>query len=280
MPSPFPGMDPFLEHPDFFPDLHGALHVYIREALQLSLPEPYFAVINERLWVETAARYIEPDSDILHRDQVGQPPRNSGSTTAVAVAAESMAKPVPFEIMDDERSESFVEIRTRRDDSGERIVTTIEVLSPSNKQPGEKGRELYLKKQNEILESPIHLVEIDLLRGGRHTTPVPRPKITSKIGPFDYHVSLRRFDQPTVVFVYAWRLRDKMPEIAIPLLPGDGDVPLDLQAVFTRCYDTGPYSRRIQYDPDQIVPKLDEEQTVWVRQVLSTGKTDSKHAEG
>ena len=68
MPSPFPGMDPFLEHPDFFPDLHGAMHVYLREALQCSLPPPYFAVINERLWVETSARYIEPDTDVLYGD--------------------------------------------------------------------------------------------------------------------------------------------------------------------------------------------------------------------
>jgi len=65
MPSPFPGMDPFLEHPDFFPDLHGRFHVYLSEALQDALPPPYFAVINERLWVETTARYIEPDTDVM-----------------------------------------------------------------------------------------------------------------------------------------------------------------------------------------------------------------------
>ncbi len=58
MPSPFPGMDPFLEHPDFFPDLHAAMSGYLREALQACLPAPYFAVVNQRLWVEPSARYI------------------------------------------------------------------------------------------------------------------------------------------------------------------------------------------------------------------------------
>ena len=68
MPSPFPGRDPFLEHPDFFPDLHGAMHVYIRETLQRSLPAPYFAVINERLVFETTHdEHREPYVEIRTR---------------------------------------------------------------------------------------------------------------------------------------------------------------------------------------------------------------------
>ena len=263
MPSPFPGLDPFLEHPDFFPDLHGSLHVYIREALQRSLPPPYFAVINERLWVETSARYIEPDTAVLHGDwSVAE------SGTVAEVATPTRTRPLVFELVHDERSESYVEIRTRLADGGERVVTAIEVLSLSNKKPGDQGRELYLQKQAEILGSEVHLVEIDLLRGGEHTTPMLLDRLRRKAGPFDYHVSVHRFDQPGRFYIYPWQLADPLPVIGSPLLPGDGEVCLDLQAVFTRCYDTGPYHRRVAYAPVRIVPPLSREKLDWVQQVL------------
>ena len=272
MPSPFPGMDPFLEHPDFFPDLHGALHVYIREALQSSLPEPYFAVINERLWVETSSRYIEPDTDVIHGGSIVGVDRADGGT---AVAAVSRTLPMVFEVLDDERREAFVEIRTRRDDEGERIVTTIEILSLSNKTPGDKGQQKYWEKQAELLASPSNLVEIDLLRGGEHSTPLSWERIRLKAGDFNYHVSVHRFDQPKLFFIYAWRLADKLPQIAIPLLPKDGHVLLDLQAVFDRCYDTGPYRRRVQYDPCRIKPPVNEELSNWVVQCLAAKRIES-----
>jgi hypothetical protein len=272
MPSPFPGMDPFLEHPDFFPDLHGSLHVYVREALQAVLPEAYYAVINERLWVETSTRYVEPDSDILHS---GREEVDDSGGVALATrkrTARTRTTPIVVEVEHDERHEPFVEIRTRRSDGGERIVTTIEVLSVSNKTPGEKGQELYLAKQREMLGSDAHLIEIDLLRGGTHTTPLTRKTIERKAGRFDYHVSVHCFDQPTKFFVYPWLLQDTLPEIAVPLLPRDGDVALDLQKVFDRCYDAGPYRRRVTYDPKLIVPPLSEEQMKWVTERLQSAK--------
>jgi len=256
-------MDPFLEHPDFFPDLHGAMHVYIRETLQRLLPPPYFAVINERLWVETSARYIEPDTDVLYGDW------SVAESSAVAeLATPTRARPLVFEMAHDQRSESFVEIRTRLADGGERVVTAIEVLSLSNKRPGDQGRDLYLQKQAEILASEVHLVEIDLLRGGEHTTPMLLDRLRRKAGPFDYHVSVHRFDQPNRFFIYPWQLAESLPVIGVPLLPGEEEVSLDLQAVFTRCYDTGPYRRRVVYDLDRIVPALNQEKAEWVRQVL------------
>ena len=266
MPSPFPGMDPFLEHPNFFPDLRGAMHVYTREALQGSLPAPYFAVIKERLWVETSARYVEPDTDVIHGGLVVEV-RGAGS-----VAVASRTQPLVFELVDDPHSEAFVEIRTRAAEADERVVTAIEVLSLTNKTPGEKGRDLYLEKQREILSSEIHLVEIDLLRGGEHTTPMPLAKLNRKAGSFDYHVSVHRFDQRGRFFIYPWKLDALLPEIVVPLLPGDGEVPLDLQAVFMRLDDTGPYRRRVLYEPDRVVPPLGSEREGWLKQVL--GKRD------
>jgi hypothetical protein len=263
MPSPFPGMDPFLEHPYFFPGLHGAMHFCIREALQPRLPAPYFAEINERVWVETSARHVEPDTTVIHAGNGG------GQSDLGGVALATRTQPLVFEVTDDERTELEVEIRTRFGDEGERLVTVIEVLSLANKTPGEKGRDLYLEKQGEVLGSPVHLVEIDLLRGGEHTTPMSRERLRLKAGPFDYHVSVHRFDRPGQFFIYPWKLEDALPEIAVPLLPGDGAVPLDLATVFARCYDTGPYRRRVRYDPARLVPPISAEKEAWVAQIVN-----------
>lgn len=262
-------MDPFLEHPRFFPGLHGALHVYIREALQLVLPPPYFAEVQERLWVETSARYIEPDTDVVRGGLELETPDKGG--VAVATRRQTRTRPLVFQVTDDERREKYVEVSTRSPDGRERVVATIEVLSLSTKTRGDKGQELYLAKQREILHSEIHLVEIDLLRGGEHTTPMSLDRLRLKAGSFDYHVSVHRFDRPDRFFIYPWPLAHPLPEIAIPLLPGDGDVPLDLQAVFARCYDTGPYRRRVIYEPSRIVPPPDAQQTDWVNHVLGAG---------
>jgi hypothetical protein len=167
----------------------------------------------------------------------------------------------------DERRETLVEIRVPRDE-GERLVTAIEVLSPSNKTSGERGRELYQRKQRELLDSQTHLVEIDLLRDGVHSTAVPLDLLTARVGLFDYHVSIHRFDRFEDFLVYPIRLEERLPEIAIPLLPGDADVMIDLQAVFERGYDTGPYRRRIRYAESAPVPPLRPDRGEWAARVL------------
>ena len=117
MPSPFPGMDPFLEHPYFFPGLHGAMHFCIREALQPLLPAPYFAEINERVWVETSGAACGAGHD---RD----PCRHRGRPNDIGgVALATRTQPLVFEVTDDERTEMEVEIRTppggRRREAGD-----------------------------------------------------------------------------------------------------------------------------------------------------------------
>src|SRR5438270_61078 len=126
-------------------------------------------------------------------------------------------------------------------------ATTHGTLRPANKTPGNPGRDSYRDKQREILAGPTHLIEIDLLRGGAHATAVPRDLAVARAGEFDYHVCVHRFDRPNLCFLYPIRLEQRLPNIAIPLLPGDPDVPLSLQAVFDRAYDEGPYSRVIDY---------------------------------
>ena len=217
MPSPFPGMDPYLEHPDIFPDFHDSFVTYLRESLQPHLPESYYAAIGRLAWIH-----------------------------------------VPH----DERIEPLVEIYVGRG-SARRLVTTIEVLSVTNKTPGERGRDLYLRKQREILESQVHLVEIDLLRAGQHTTAVPFDRLTAAAEGFNYHVSIHHFDNLEDYFVYPFRLPDPLPMIAIPLLPGDPPVSLDLQAVFNRTYEAGPYHREIDYRSTPPAPALSGNLLTW-----------------
>ena len=152
--------------------------------------------------------------------------------------------------------------------SDRRLVTSIELLSLANKAPGEHGRDLYLRKQREILYGKVHLVEIDLLRAGKHTSAVPPHRLAKVAGTMEYHISIHHFDNLEDFFVYPIRLNEPLPRIAIPLLPGDPAVTVDLQAVFTRTYDAGPYRREIDYRRDAPEPPLSAEWQAWMRQVL------------
>jgi hypothetical protein len=267
MPSPFPSMDPYLESPDWFPDLHDSLITFIKGALQQQLPESYYAQSSQRVWLEYSQRYVEPDVEVVRSRE----PRRRGNVGGgVAVAPLPPAEPLIVSVETVEHGpfeESFVEIR-RRKGKDVRLVASIEVLSLSNKTPGNPGREKYVAKQREILGSQSHLVEIDLLRGGAHTTAVSRELAEAEAGPFDYHASIHRFDRPRDFFLYPIRIQQRLPVIAIPLLDGDPDIPLNLQAVFDQAYDFGPYFKEVAYLEDPVIPPLTAEQATWAAALL------------
>jgi hypothetical protein len=268
MPSPFPGMDPYLESPEIFPDFHDSLITYLRENLQANLPAPYYAAIGRRVWIAASRRSIGPDVHVLRsRTRVEDPSRQAGALT---VATPRAARPVVVKVLHDEFREPFLEIYTDSAE-GKRLVTSVEVLSLSNRMPGEHGRELFLRKQKELLASRVNLVEIDLLRGGEHVTAVPLESALASCGAFDYHVSVHPFDDFESFFVYPIVLEEPLPPIDIPLLPGDSPITLDLQAVFNRCYDAGPYAREIDYTEDGITPPLPEAKVAWAAGLIRGG---------
>ena len=193
--------------------------------------------------------------------------RVSEPTGSIAVAKRLFAHPVVVKVPHDEFRELFVEIYTR-DDEGKRLVASVEVLSLSNKTAGERGRDLYQRKQREVLASQVHLVEIDLLRGSEHSTAVPLESTARVCGPFDYHVSVHDFDDLETFFVYPICLEDHLSPVTISLLPGDLPVTIDLQAIFDRCYDAGPYARKIHYGQDAVIPPLQIDKAAWAAQVL------------
>jgi Protein of unknown function (DUF4058) len=239
MPSPFPGMDPHLEHPNWFHGFHNSLIFCVQEYLQPRLPEAYYAQTGQRMWLERARRHVERDVHLMRGHQASRPSAGRGG---IAVAEpEVQTEPEAGRAVlitvaygePEERTEIFLEIRELR--SGEhRLVATIEVVSPANKTPSHPGFRKYRAKQREVLAGQSHLIEIDLLRKGTHVTAVPRSRAREEAGPYDYHVSVHRFDRPTDFFVYPIRLEERLPVIAVPLLPEDKDVSLDLQAPFNR----------------------------------------------
>jgi hypothetical protein len=265
-------MDPYLESRDWFPCLHDSLITFIMEALQTLLPNTYYAQASQRVWLEYSRRYVEPDVEVARSERR---PRQRDRQGGVAVAELKTSRPVLVRVETVEHGpfkESYVEVR-RREGKKVRIVTAIEILSRANKTPGNPGRELYLAKQREVLDGDTHLVEIDLLRSGTHTSAVPRDLAGDKAGPFDYHISIHRFDKPQDFLIYPIRLEDRLPAIGIPLLPGDADVSLDLQPLFDRAYDAGPYRREIDYVKDRITPRLRADQTTWAAGLTKAGSS-------
>ena len=258
MPSPFPGMDPYLEQPALWPGVHQGIITYARAALNALLPPHYVADIGERLYV------VQPDRSIYPAVVVVEPPstapfpeRQREGTTALL----SSDPPWVLTVESVEVREVFVEILSVGDAS--QVVAVIEVLSPSNKTANSEGRQLYLTKQQEILRSPTHLIEIDLLRSGEPTVAAPRERLIER-GVWDYLVCLHRGGQPGRYEVWATTVRQRLPRIRVPLAHGEPDVVLDVQAVFDRCYDEGAYARRLNYQRDPPTP-LSNADHAWAR---------------
>jgi Protein of unknown function (DUF4058) len=265
MPSPFPGMDPWLESPGVFPDLHSSFATDLRAALTKVLPAPFFAAISMRFYMEESGRRTEPDVDLLTRSSGSAIESSSGGTATAtrprACVFEKPALPWP----DEEITESFVEVRTTGD--GERLITSIEILSPTNKTRGANGRGLYLAKQQEMRMQGVNLVEIDLLRAGAHATAAPLVEMRRRIGPYDYHVCVVRADRGKSRFVTPIRLAAVLPSIDIPLTQEVNPVSVELQPVLTQCYDEAGYARRVHYDR-ACEPPLTPEQSAWAEGVL------------
>lgn len=261
MPSPFPGMDPWLESPSVFPDLHNALIAFVRADLNRQLPPPFFAAIATRVYMEETERRTEPDVDVLM-----PPGETTGGGTAVAPIAitdllEIPSKPLP----DEDVTETFVEIRTAGD--AERLVTSVEILSPSNKTRGATGRGLYLAEQHELQSVGVNLVEIDLLRRGAHATAVSLPELRRRAGQTDYHVCITLAERGDASFAAPVALPQRLPVIPIPLTPDVSAVPVDLQTALDRCYDEALYVRRVRYTRP-CDPPLTDDQRAWAEGIL------------
>ncbi len=257
MPMIFPGMDPYLEHPLLWPGVHSALVVYLAEQLGPLLRPRYAASIEQRVYIEESDRDVVPDIWIrTTRPDIRQ------DNAAAAVAEVDVGQRV--EISSLEIHETYLEILDLH--RGQQVVTVLEVVSPSNKHPGE-GRDSYLKKQREVLHSGIHLVEIDLLRSGNHVLAIPELVVRAK-GRYDYLVSINRASNRRAEYeFFPRRLCERLPKIPVPLVENDREVPLDIRAALEKAYETGAYLDRINYrEPCQ--PPLGAEDQAWANQLI------------
>ncbi len=255
----FPGMDPYLEDPRIWPGVHSRFIVYLADQLQPLIRPRYIVAVEERVFVQgTEQREIIPDTWLKrHRPE---------EKLAASAAVLDVDTPVVMQVPELEIHESYVEILDR--ESEQRVVTVIELLSPTNKFPG-AGQESYLAKQREVRASQTHLVEIDLLRAGQHVLAVPEWAARGS-GPYHYLICVNRAEGRRDRFEwYPRQLSQRLPRIHVPLAQGDPDVKLDVQEVLAQTYQAGSYRERLRYD-QPCVPPLTPEDQAWADELIRT----------
>ncbi len=256
MPSPFPGMNPYLENPGLWPEVHHWLISAIGQVLAPQLRPRYRVAVEKRIYPSSS----EEDSllvgipDVKVQRRLTAPEEITGN---VAIAEPRTQQPVTVTIpMPEIVRQSYLEIREVP--SGE-VVTAIEVLSPVNKRSGE-GRKAYELKRQKILVSLTHLVEIDLLRGWQ---PMP---ILSEVES-NYRILVSRSDRRPRADLYAFNLADEIPSFPLPLREGDSEPIVDLQALLGGVYDLIGYDLVIDYSREP-VPPLSEAEAAWADALL------------
>ena len=258
--SPFPGMDPYLE--DQWGDVHAALVTYIRDALQPRLPSGLRVRAENRAYVEVdehLVRQLQPDVQVVEY----RPRHPADGGTAVATALTAPSRRLVLHLTSEPVTETFLRVVDTK--SGGQVVTVIEVLSPGNKLGGE-GERTYIQNQRELLTAGVSLVEIDLVRGGRHVLAAP----LAYVPPADrtpYRVCVTRGWNRFQPEWYPIRLQDPLPVVAIPLRTGDADAILALQSLFDQAYGNGRYDDVTDYTIDP-VPPLTGDDAAWADQLL------------
>lgn len=263
MPSPFPGMDPYLEDPAVWPGFHNKLVSEMETALTQNLLPNYYARSEERVYITTdldpGRKVIIPDVHIVPSDMRSRPKRPTVSASTSVLECE------PIEItmlIDQEIHEPFVKILSRH---SKEVVAIIEILSPTNKVVGSVGREQYLAKREDALRSRTHWVEIDLLRLGV-------PTIARDLyPPCEYTIHISRANRRRRATVWPIRLAHRLPRIPIPLKGDDPDAHLELQPIFDAVYDRSVYSVDIDYTEDPN-PPLSAELAKWANKLLKQKK--------
>jgi hypothetical protein len=252
MPSPFPGMNPYLEQDDAWHDFHTGFPQVARAFLEPQVGANYVVKVDEITFIHelpAQQRLLMGRPDVFLSSLT---PANQPSTTTQTLPGTMRVR---LSAVDVERH-LFLEIRDR---FRREVITVIELLSPSNKAPG-PDRELYLAKRRQILNSRSHFVEIDLLRGWQR---MPEIQLGSE---FAYCVLLSRVELRPEAEVVPLRLRDPLPDIRIPLRNPDPDIVLPLQQVLHRLYDESGYRKYIYANPPY--PSLSADELAWARTIV------------
>ena len=255
MPSPFPGMNPYLENPELWPEVHHWILTLLAESLIPQLRPKYRVAVEKRVYHDTdgnsvligisdvtIARSLKPITQKLSNIAVASPP----------VKPITVNIPIPEEIR-----ETYLEVREIA--TGE-VITVIELLSPKNKRQGE-GRKAYQTKRLQILGSSTHLIEIDLLRAGE-SMPILDNDIKS-----DYRILVSRSQLRPRAELYPFNLSEAIPPFFLPLQKSDIEPLVNLQNVIQDLFDRAGLDLAIDYN-SQPVPPIQETDLIWVNELL------------
>jgi hypothetical protein len=263
MKSPFPGMDPYIEARGLWEDFHNHLIEQISGQLVDAAPRHYRVRTGERSYLvlvesgEKKDHPFIPDVSVKAPKRPKKGPKKGG--TAVAELAPEEGPVALRAFIEEEHREAFVEIYEA--DPEQRLVTTIEVLSPSNKRPGTPGWDLYQRKRQSLLLGGVSLVEIDLLRGGQRM-PMVDPWPNSP-----YTLLLARAKKWGYCLAWPAHYRRPLPTIPVPLAKPDPDLSLSLQPLVGVIYQRYRYEDSIDY-AKPLAPPLDAEDAAWLEQQL------------
>ena len=250
MSSPFPGMNPYLENPEFWPEFHHRLITAIAIAIAPHIRPKYLVAIEKRIYLSEGEESVLvgiPDVAISSGRAATSQFQSTTATLPTHYEPVKVIVPMPEEVR-----EGYLEIREAG--TGE-VITVLEVLSPKNKRTGE-GRSAYERKRRHVLASASHLVEIDLLRGGK-----PMPILDNALKR-DYRILISRGDRRPNAHLYAFNLRDEIPPFPLPLALKDAEPKVDLQTLLGEVYEQAGYNLRLDYSqPPQ--PPLKNEDAAW-----------------
>ncbi|BAZ09420.1 hypothetical protein NIES4071_12280 [Calothrix sp. NIES-4071] len=256
MPSPFPGMNPYLEHPELFPGVHHYLISEIARFLSPQLRPKYRVAVEVRMYeITDDSSLVVGIPDVTVKSRQASDSKSNMLNVAVATPTSQPLKvkiPMPVAI-----KEGYLEVR---EVGTEALITTIEILSPSNKRIG-KGREMYEDKRAQVLASRTNLVEIDLLRKGN-----PMPIIDNNTHSY-YRILVCRGNNRPNADLYAFNLPDVIPDFSLPLRAGDTEPVLDLQSLLNNVYDVYGYDLVVDYNQEP-VPQLSKSDAAWMDALL------------
>jgi hypothetical protein len=254
--NPFPGMNPFFEQQ--WQSVHTSLIAYLSDALQERLPPDLVARPEAEavaLGAGGLAALYRPDVQVREPWALKEP-----GAAAVAAEPAPVIATEPIRVFLAEETDRWIEIR----DTTGRLITVLELLSPSNKLESD-DRDRYLRKRRTFVSGGVNLVEIDLVRQGATVFPVPIPHVLREAGA-GYGVCVFRVAQPATREVYPIGLRERLPVIRVPLRPADPDAVVELQPLIDQCHERGRYHLlNYQVEPQ---PPFPPEEAAWIDEVL------------
>jgi Protein of unknown function (DUF4058) len=244
-------MDPYLEHPALWPDVHNRLIAALADDLSERVAPQYYVGLERRTYLLKADDLVfvgRPDLAVVPAPDAPVPVPQPDTTSTLVLEVD-----VP---MQDEVSENFLEIHEVK--TG-KLITIVELLSPVNKLH-RQGRDGYERTRGYIF-SRTSLVEIDLLRAGE-----PMPVIGAQVKS-DYRIFVSRGTQRPRAALMAFTLRQPIPAFTLPLLPGDAEPEVALNRIVHDLYHRARFDLRLDYTQPP-VPPLSEADTAWARELL------------